>query len=417
MARISEFLSQYTKSATRSGYQSGVRAFLSFIYGLPPVDKISAGGDRTARLEELADRYFLEDRNYVQDLIDFSGECQTRYAPTTGTYYLSAAKEFLLYNDVELTRKQERNLKNKTARGGPISEEEDLTREMLRALMTVSGLMLQALVMIVLTSGVRIGEALNLTLKDVKINPDNQYAIITLRGRRVRTGTGTKNLYSRTTFINREAVEILNRWLEKREEYLQGKTCRVGRFASPGALNDTRIFPCSKSNAETIIQTALRKSGLLRTDEDTGRASIHYHLFRKYFVTQLTYGGVPDKYVQFFTGHLDALDRAYNKPKTEQLLEIYLRGEPHLRIYDDSAVEIAATREETREIKDKARDLQLEVLTMKSKMDDQQREMDELTRATRAILDDIQTRKGLPPLSLDAPLPQTHGSRHGLDHA
>jgi hypothetical protein len=33
MARIANFLEQYAKPATRSGYRSAVLAFLSFIYG------------------------------------------------------------------------------------------------------------------------------------------------------------------------------------------------------------------------------------------------------------------------------------------------------------------------------------------------------------------------------------------------
>ena len=84
----------------------------------------------------------------------------------------------------------------------------------------------------------------------------------------------------------------------------------------------------------------------------------------------MTYGGVSDKYVDFFTGHINAMDRAYNKPTTEKLLEIYRRGEPYLRIYDESALEIAKTREEMEDTKDRVRDMQLEHLMTKSKIGD-----------------------------------------------
>ena len=370
MARIGNFLEQYSKSATQAGYRSGVLAFLSFIYNFNRQSK-KVSESEMAQLEQLADRYFIEGRDYEADLIAFSKECQDKYAPTTGTYYITSVKEFFIFNDVELTRKQERNLKNKITRGGPISEEEDLTKEMVRGLLTACDLMLQALILFMLTSGIRISEALNLTLDDVKISPDSQYAIITLRGKRKKTGRGTKNVHTRTTFINKEAVELLNRWLDKREEYLESKKGRFGRFAVSVPANDARIFPCGKTNAENIIRTALKNSGLLKTDEDTNRATIHYHLLRKYFVTRLTYGGVSDKYIQFFVGHLDTLDRAYNKPTTDQLLEIYLRGEPYLRIYDDSAEEIAATKEEVKETRDRVRDMQLENLTTRAKFEDQ----------------------------------------------
>ena len=59
-------------------------------------------------MEVLADRYFLEGRDYEADLINFSNYCQARYAPTTSAYYITAVKEFFIFNEVELTRKQER---------------------------------------------------------------------------------------------------------------------------------------------------------------------------------------------------------------------------------------------------------------------------------------------------------------------
>jgi integrase len=369
MARIASFLKQYSKSSTRSSYQSGVTAFLSFIYQFNRKGK-RISDDEKVQLETLADRYFIEGRDYEDDLINFSNSCKRQYAPTTGSYYITAVKEFFIFNDVELTRKQERNLKNKITRGGPISEEEDLTKETIRALLNASDLKLKTLIMFMLTSGVRLGEAITLTLNDVKIEPSGEYAIVSLKGRR-KTGTGTKNVHSRTTFINKEAVELLNQWLLVREKYLKYIIDHSrGRFAVRSPKNDYRLFPFGKNNAENVIKRALTKAGLFKKDEDTGRATIHYHLFRKYFVTNLTYGGVSDKYVDFFTGHINALDRAYNKPTTEKLLEIYRKGEPFLRIFDESAVEIAKTREEMKETKDRVRDMQLEHLMTKSKIDD-----------------------------------------------
>lgn len=369
MPRIEQFLKQYSKSSTRSSYQSGILAFLSFIYQFARKAK-RISDDEKGKFETLADRYFVEGRDYEQDLINFSNYCQKKYAPTTGSYYITAVKEFYIFNDIELTKKQERNLKNKISRGGPISEEEDLTKEMIRALLNASDLKLKTLVMFMLTSGVRLGEAITLTRNDVRIDPSGDYAVVSLKGKR-KTGVGTKNVHSRTTFINKEAVELLNQWLQVREKYIRYIIGRSrGRFAVKTPRSDNRVFPFGKNNAENIIRTALKKSGLFKKDEDTHRATIHYHLFRKYFVTNMTYGGVSDKYVDFFTGHINAMDRAYNKPTTEKLLEIYRRGEPYLRIYDESALEIAKTREEMEDTKDRVRDMQLEHLMTKSKIGD-----------------------------------------------
>lgn len=387
MARITKFLEQYAKPATRSGYRSAVLAFLSFIKGVPRDGKKIIRTDEFNELEHQADRYFIEDRNYEADLIAFARHCETAYAPTTGSYYHSAIREFLIFNEVELTRKQERNLKNKITRGGAISREEDLTPVVIRGLLTSCDLMLQTMILVMLTSGLRISEALSLTMNDVKISPDNQHAIITLRGIRKGTGHGTKNAHGRTTFINHEAVELLNRWLEVRGAYVAAKGSRPERFKSR-APDDGRVFPCCKSNVESLMRTALKNSGMLQTDEDTRRASIHPHLFRKYFITSMTNAGIPGKFVDFYAGHLGGLDRAYQRQTTEKLLEVYLKGEPHLRIYDESAVEVAKTKEEIKETKDKVRDIQLENLVMKSQLQDfdkMQRSMKEMEQKIMAL--------------------------------
>jgi len=99
----------------------------------------------------------------------------------------------------------------------------------------------------------------------------------------------------------------------------------------------------------------------------------------------MTYGGVQDKYIEFFAGHLDTLDRAYNKPTTDQLLEIYLRGEPYLRIYDESAEEIAKTKEEIKDTRDHVRDIQIENLMTKSKLDEMERKNADLAKRLNEI--------------------------------
>lgn len=387
MSRIAPFLEQYSKSSTRSGYRVGVSAFLSFIYQFTCKGK-RVSDEEKEQFEILADRYFIEGRNHEADLIGFSNYCEKHFAPTTSTYYITAVKEFFIFNKVELSRRQERNLKNKIARGGPISEEENLTREMIRQLLNACDLKLKTLIMFMLTSGVRLGEAVTLTLNDIKIDPNGEYAIVSIKGRR-KGGEGTKNVHSRTTFINREAVELLNQWISVREKYISYIIGRSrGRFAVKTPKNDNRIFPIGKNSAENVMRSALKRAGLYKVDPDTGRTTIHYHLFRKYFVSQMTVAEIPGKYVEFFVGHLDELDRAYNKQAVDKLLEVYLRGEPHLRIFDDGAMEIAKTKEEIRIANENMRDIRLENLEMKDKLRDfekVQRDLVEMKAALTAI--------------------------------
>ncbi|MCX6682155.1 MAG: tyrosine-type recombinase/integrase [Methanoregula sp.] len=365
MARIASFLGQYSVSSTRSSYYSGVIAFLSFTYGFTRKGKRVSEKEKE-KFEDFADRYFREKRDYLADLIHFGNTCEKLYAPTTSSYYLNAVKELMLYNNVELTRKQEKNLRNKISSGGPISEEDDLTKEKIRQILNVADLKLKTLIMLIVSSGLRLGEALNLTLDDVKIH--DTYGIISLKGRK-KNGTGTKNVHSRTTFINKEAVELLKQWLAIREKYTDYIIGRSrGRFRVKTSKDDARIFTFGKNNAENILKTALYKSGLMRKDQDTGRSTIHFHLFRKYFVTNLGYSGIPEFYIKFFTGHLSTLERTYNRPVLEKMLEIYLKGEPYLRIYDDNVEEIVKTKEEMKNIREKTQDIHIENIELKQKL-------------------------------------------------
>ena len=366
--RVSGFLDQYPKPSTRNGYQSGIIAFFSFIYNFKRKGKRISDNEKK-QMEILADKYFREDRNYEQDLISFSNYCSKNFAPCTASYYITGVREFYLFNDVELTRKQERNLMNKISRGEPISREEELNKEIIRQLLSVSDLKLKTLILVLISSGMRLGEALSLTSDDIKIYPD--YGVIHLKG------TKTKNKHSRITFINKEAVELLNLWLSQRDKYIKYITGRSrGRFEVKAAKN--KIFPFGKNNAENCFRRLLKNSGLLKKDEDTDRSTIHYHMFRKYFVTNISYSGIDSKYVDFFVGHTNKLDKAYNIPTIEKLYEFYSKGEPYLRIYDDSVEEISSLKSTVDKNKETLTDLKIDNISMQLKLQNVEKKLLEM---------------------------------------
>lgn len=379
--KIESFLDQYHESNTRGSYKSGVNAFLSCIYNFTRTGGQRITPEDKARFEYLSDVYFLGDRNYEDDVIAFSNHCADHYSPTTGRLYLSIVKEFLSFNDVDFTRKQEKNIRNKTSGGGPISEEADLSKDLIRKILNACDIRLKALVLILITSGMRIGEIAKIHMSDIVISKDKTYAIITLRGVSRSRGTKLKNRHSRITFIGKEAVEALEQYYEKRLEYIETACDRSCNRWEVADIDDGRVFPVGIKALGEAFRGALKRAGVFVQDTETKRATIHYHMFRKFFITTLTYSGIPDKFVDFYSGHLGALDRAYQRQTKDKLLEVYLRGEPYLRIYDESAEEIAKTKEEIRETKNKFRDMQIDRLTDRATMDDLRRQMEERNRA------------------------------------
>jgi len=358
MPKIGEFLGQYSAS-TRNGYQSSIVSFFSFVYHFNRIGKRISDSERK-ELELLADKYFMEGRDYEKDLIAFSKYCDSAgLAITTKAYYITGMKEFYIFNNVELTIKQERKLRNKIPRGDRVSIEEELDKEIIRKILNSADLKLKTLIMIQISSGCRLGEVLSLTDSSIQLYPD--YGVIHLKG------TKTKTKKSRITFINKETTELLNQWISYRNKYIQGVVGRSrGRFQVNG--NTDKIFPFSISNAENCFRRLLKKAGLLKKDTDTDRCTIHYHMFRKYFITNISYSGIDSKYVDFFVGHTNTLDKAYNKPTIKMLYEVYSKGEPYLRIFDDSVEEISSLKSTVDKNKDEVRDLKLDNIDMRLKL-------------------------------------------------
>jgi integrase len=370
MAKIAEFLEQYPSRGTKHSYSTGINAFLSFIN-----QYTRTGGQRITpedrmRFEVFAEHYINDGRDYEQDLIDFSRYCDQHYAPTSGRLYINIVKEFLSHYDIEFTRKQQKRILNKAPDGGPVSEEADLSKDMLQKLLNVCDIRMKALVLVLLTSGMRIGEVVTIHDKDIEIAPNQSYGIVSLRGVSRKREAKLKNRHSRTTFIGKEAVKALLQWYEVRAGYIE-RSCKRSRDRwKPSDLNDGRIFPFGIPSLGESLRTALKNSNLFTKDDETGRSLVHFHLFRKYFITTMTNSGIPEKFVDFYAGHLGELDRAYQKQTKEKLLEVYMRGEPYLRVYDDGAEEIAKTKEEIREATEAMRDLRIDNLEMKSKLQD-----------------------------------------------
>jgi hypothetical protein len=89
LGKVQSFLSHYEAEGTKRGYLGHVKKFLDFIY---PDSK---------DLEQKADSYFTEGRDYLKDVEGFLAST-SQEAPMTRRMRLSTVKLFLIDNDVEL---------------------------------------------------------------------------------------------------------------------------------------------------------------------------------------------------------------------------------------------------------------------------------------------------------------------------
>lgn len=212
-----------------------------------------------------------------------------------------------------------------------------ITKEMIVQILRNSSSKLQTVILVSCSSGLRIGEIVQLKISDIEF--DSVPAKIHVRAEIAKGGS------SRETYITSETVKALKDYLKKHFDWQDG--------SSNWSLQDTVIFGrLSKNNIGSVplnaaesskqtLQVALRreiaKIPELSLRNENGRRSIHFHAFRKYFRTIM--GNVCGRdYAEALMGHGFYMDTYYQLPEDKKK-QMYLDAEPHLTISDFEAVE------------------------------------------------------------------------------
>ena len=243
---------------------------------------------------------------------------------------MHAAKSFVSdIMDIELTNKQSKNLTKKLPKGNQArTEDGNLTRERLRHILAHCDVKGNALFLFLASSGIRVGEALNLQISDIDMT--SEPVSVRVRGENTKAG----NPYS--SFISSEAKEALSQWLNVRDSYFKSAMnkgsglSKLGNGQGIKAAGDNRLFPFSMSVADSMWVNALKKVKLDERDTSTDRSKFHIHMLRKFFNSQMKLAGVPEDLVEALIGHNGYLDGAYRRYSAEEKKEYYLKGEPFL---------------------------------------------------------------------------------------
>ena len=194
----------------------------------------------------------------------------------------------------------------------------------LRKIMTHLPVQGKALFLMLESSGMRIGESLQIKPEDLDLESDP--AGVNIRGEYTKTGN------SRISFISSEAVEAVEEWLKVRNEYLKSASAR-SRYDKP--TEDARLFPFSEMNARHMWNLALKKTGNGKRDQQTNYHLLHPHVLRKYFRTRLA-SVIQVDIVEALMGHEGYLTEVYRKYSTEDLAKFYKEGEHSLLVFTEA---------------------------------------------------------------------------------
>jgi integrase len=334
------FLKQYDSKNTVKSYKSSIKSLLEAVYSEAEVKNHFRGRDRgrdyDSALEELAIKYLSEPRDYEED-VDALFISLKDYAPKSVRLRLAVVKVFFMENGVELPQIYWRRLRRRIKGSRAQTIDQVPSNEELRKIIMHLPVHGNALYLLLSSSGMRMGETLQLLPEDFDL--DAEPARINIRGEYTKTGN------PRIAFMSREAAEAVKEWYKIRDEYLETSSGRSHFYDKDE--DDDRVFPFTDSTARYIWNKALDKTGNGKLDASTGIHKLHPHVLRKFFRTELS-KVIPVDVVEALMGHEGYLTEVYRRYSMRDLADFYQRGEHALLVFTEVG-EVNRLREEVEE--------------------------------------------------------------------
>lgn len=328
------------------------------------------------------DTYFKKKRDYLKDIWTFY-EALKHNAPLTQRAYINILLNFFEENDVKYQmdkdEKRQFNKKIKRLKGQlkgshAITLDDAPNRQELKKILSYGDLKARALFLLSASSGMRIGEILQLVPQDLKL--DNDPPLITVRSRY------TKSNRSRKCFMSYEARDLLKEWLQpqnytddngimrhesERDRYLR-YACSKLKGVNKKNPDDKRVFPITDAMARKMWLNLIRKAGFTERYSETNRFIFHIHSLRKMYLSQIK-KDIPHVVAEALAGHSRYLDEAYRRYRKEELEDFYKKGMYRVMIYEQPQ-DLTELKEDSKkkdeQIQKLQEDMKIMQLTMES---------------------------------------------------
>jgi integrase len=374
---VDSFIDIFSSSNTKRNYMNALFDYFSSVYDDPKLDDAEAKRQWT---KQKAVQYLSEKREFESDINNFVTSC-THFAPKSTRLKLTAAKMFLLENKIELPqlfwKRVNKHIKGSRALTIDRVPENSELRKMVSH-MQIHG---KTLVLMLSSSGMRIGEALGLKLQDITIQGD--LLRIQIPGALTKTGN------SRVTFASRETKEAFEEWLKNRDKYLVSAVGKSHFYAK--AKEDDRVFPFLVQTAYRVWSSALEKTGMTARDPTTKRRLAHPHVLRKFFRTRLG-SVIQSDVVEALMGHEEGLTAVYRKYSEKDMLTMYQSGEHALLLFGEMSGDAPKMREEMNqvyrenfELRSTLADMQKRMNMTEQKLNDFEKHFSELNKAIQEL--------------------------------
>ncbi|MCX6690965.1 MAG: tyrosine-type recombinase/integrase [Methanoregula sp.] len=344
-------------------------------------------------------------RDRAKDLETFVVGTLQNISPLTARNLFASVNNWLQYNDTIVTANQLKFIRARMPKGKVQTIEDEMDIVTLQKILLHCDLKLKALILFLVSSGCRLGETLLLNIDDIEINGDG-IGKVNIPGSITKTGD------PRLTFISSEAVNVLKAWLTIRPAYMESARNKANGLngTRPDPATDNRIFPLGEHTAIASWNLAIEKAGVSRRDRTTGRKTLHLHMTRKFFRSQIALK-IPVDIAEALMGHGAYLTDAYRRYTKKQIAEYYKKGESVLTILSSGDIsevreqlesttkDLQATKQggertasalsgvvlENQELKTQLEQMRAEILEMQNAAAGQTSEISELREQTKAI--------------------------------
>lgn len=311
----SDYISYYSSETTKTNYRTALRRYLSIVTG-----------KSCRNLDKAWVEYLASSSDPAYDLSRFPSICETLpkpLAPMTLIAYMTTGEQYLRDAcGITLSVVQRRMRKKGEPLRNPITREQELSRKMIRDILAAADERLRLEILIAVSSGMRIGEMVGITLSNINLYSDPVEIYIPAHL--------TKNKTARTTYISEEATTALLTWLSVRERDIRRSRKRVPTQTIIDT--DDRLIPFSAGNERDRLNETLDAIGYNDRDPITGRHLIHFHLFRKFFLTEAKLSGASKEIIEEMAGHRGYLSISYHRPSRKERLEAYKKALTRLRV-------------------------------------------------------------------------------------
>lgn len=349
---IEGFISGFTRK-TALGHRSSIHQFLTYKYGFQRKGPFCTQ-EEIEKYEQLGEDYFTGNPNLLKDLKGFKEwQFKERRGPHSISQNIGSIRQWAEYHNIDLTSKEIRELKKYMPKGKrPVSREDEITGETIRTLLSHSPSKIKAMILIMISSGIRIGELSQLTGGDIDLQKNTIYISDII----------AKGHEARITFFTDEAKDALTIYLKNRPQYIERARRRSAWLNKE--FKEDRVFLATPLSLRDSFKRALKNSGLMKADSRTSRSTIHPHMLRKYFISWLKLAGCPDDVVEAMAGHSGYLSVSYRRYSEGQLREQYSKYSQALVISDYGFDERKSMRDKLTHQADKMTELEQEIRLM-----------------------------------------------------